>query len=378
MRLALLATTALLGSCAALAPRVLRSFEGTGDDHLGVALAGPGDLDGDGRADLLLGSVQGAFTTYGPGYVRAVSGASGATLHVARGRDDEDGFGETIVALGDVDADGFPDYGVPAVRSWSAYVRIVSGRTGGTLREVPAEFWDGDVAPAGDLDGDGHADVLVGSDGTTRALCGASGAELWSAAAVPLGPAGDVDRDGAGDVLLVPVETWTLGPRAPYALVCSGRDGRVLAELAMTDAGARPEASACADLDGDGVAEVLGVRGARAFVASARTGAVRTWVDGFRGIADVRAAGDVDGDGAADLLLELGRALGDIPLLTFGLGIASGRDGRPLVELRQRPFFGHGVASALGDVDGDGRAEVAATDADGGHAGRVHVVGFGR
>src|SRR5690606_32306769 len=57
---------------------LIRQHVGNGpEDRMGYALCGMGDLDGDGRADYALGATQEGF---GPGYVRVVSGASGALL----------------------------------------------------------------------------------------------------------------------------------------------------------------------------------------------------------------------------------------------------------------------------------------------------------
>ncbi len=248
-----------------------------------------------------------------------------------------DRFGYSLAFVGDVDADGHADFAIasPGANGVGA-LTVYSGRTQAVLHTWhgggAGDFYGGAVCGAGDVDGDGHADVLVGAPRGVKYLVSQVGGYVEL-------------RSGATGAVLRQV----VGPAAPRGF------GAALA--------------AGADFDGDGVADWLigapggpGSKGA-AYVYSGASGALlRTHVPppattpGLPGLGyDVAILGDIDGDGVADYVL------GAPVILTPGFSYVqtfSGATGESLWRTVQPTDvldeeFGYSLA-ALSDISGDG------------------------
>jgi hypothetical protein len=97
---------------------VLRTFTGTqAGERLGASVSGGGDADGDGIADLLLGSPRFDGVGQDSGRVRVLSGADGHVLLQLAGAAGQDQFGTAAAFTGDLDADGRADLIVGAPQS---------------------------------------------------------------------------------------------------------------------------------------------------------------------------------------------------------------------------------------------------------------------
>ena len=149
---------------------------------LGAVVARLGDLDGDGVDDLGSGAynARGPGAPLGAGQVRVWSGATGVGLFSLNGAIPQGWFGRSLANAGDCDGDGIDDILVGAnledngviVDSGTAYV--ISGREQSLMFRMNGEIFDGNsgyaVAGGGDLDGDGNLEVLVTAAGADTAL----------------------------------------------------------------------------------------------------------------------------------------------------------------------------------------------------------------
>lgn len=157
--------------------------------------AGLGDINGDAFADLLfrrgLREDEAAFLFYGradfPRIVDLEALPAGLATKISPIVDNErflEGFGGSVAAAGDLNADGVPDlligaqdmnvsgqahvgeaYAVFGSRDFPAHVPLADGFAGiRMLGEGPADFFGWRVAGARDFNGDGAPDILVGAD----------------------------------------------------------------------------------------------------------------------------------------------------------------------------------------------------------------------
>ena len=112
---------------------------------------GGGDLDGDGRGDLVV-------SAWTEDAVRVFSGATGAFVRLHGIPCASQFFGDRIAMLGDVDNDGSSDYGVGHL--FGHHLRVFAGASGQVLWDL-ARRDATSIAPTGDRDGDGRDDVVL-------------------------------------------------------------------------------------------------------------------------------------------------------------------------------------------------------------------------
>lgn len=139
----------------------LLAFLGTLHTQFGSA-ARSGDLDGDGTAELLVGQGTSADV---PGRVAAYSLATGAVVRTYPSPQpvNDDGFGDSVAALADVDQDGVPDVAAAGRGPRGAWV--YSGATGALLQSYQrGGSCQGALRVVGlpDLDLDGRSELVIG------------------------------------------------------------------------------------------------------------------------------------------------------------------------------------------------------------------------
>lgn len=390
---------------------VVRTLTGGPEELFGQGVWGIGDVDGDGVPDLAVRTRDPSGTET----ARLFSGADGTPLYDIRGVQGHPWLGSPIAGAGDVDADGAPD--VIVGNSFEpSHARVLSGPDGGLLGQIDAPRavvgFGGAVSAAGDLNQDGHSDLLIGhvstvDEGLDQAFVysGRDHSILFTfdetddLGEIGLGSAvdraGDVNGDGIEDVIVAalldgPVyEHPGFPPFIPpfelrhpngSARVYSGADGmelyRFLAtEKAIVDIidGFGFSVSGAGDVNADGFDDVIigtssveftpESAGGFARVHSGLDGAVlHTFLDdGTQGDYDrfvaVDGLEDVNGDGHDDLLVG---SVSDGPNGGH-VRVFSGADGSELFQ-RHYPQTALGwrvTVSAMGDLNGDGAQDFA-------------------
>jgi hypothetical protein len=308
-------------------------FDGLGaNDHLGVSLSAAGDINGDGFADIILGAPDAAANgaSSGASYVvfggefsgafdlGALNGDNGFRL-VGAAAGDNAAF---VAGVGDINGDGYGDLVVGAPRhqgdaagSGSSYV--VFGKADGFTTDL-------DLGSLGGADGF-RIDGVALNDQSGYSVSGA----------------GDVNGDGLNDLLIGAGYADPQGAESGAAYVVFGKSTGFTASLSLAtlaaDSGFRIEGAAASDLagfsiraagdvNGDGFDDMLvGALGANGGFGSAyllfgadngsATAFALSDIDGANGLrfdglansdslgSDVSAAGDINGDGYADLLV---------------------------------------------------------------------------
>ena len=437
-----------------LLPRDLATADAVllGEDgwsNTGRSLANVGDVDGDGQVDVLIGApwinddddtlydrIGAAYLSTGP--VSGTIDLSGVSARfIGAAPSWGDGAGESVAGAGDVNADGYDDViiGAPGIMDepghtgGAAYLVLgpVTGSFDLSLADATffASTYDAQagasVSSAGDMDGDGLPDLLVGAPraqlrrpaepGGAAAESGAayvlSGTrrgshDLEDADARMLGAnndlvgtsvngLGDVDGDGLDDILVAAPWADRFGHGGVSYVLFGPVDGRL--NPADADATLVGESSsdraghstaAAGDVDADGLRDILiGAigqdddnvyrRGAAYLVHGGVTGTLRLGnadakligeAEGDEAGWSVSGAADVDADGHDDLLvgapqLAVAGTYAGVAYLVRGPVTGSldlGRADRKLVGA-DGDAAGYAVSSA-GDLDGDGRADV--------------------
>lgn len=391
----------LLGSSRATAQeRLYKWFGDQANEQFGRSVGSDGDLNGDGISDFLVGAPD-ASTDHG--LLRAISGSDGSVMWSFLGNSGET-LGVATAMIGDVDNDGVPDFATfsanpPNAKPSGWGVVVYSGATQASLYCIDGaqnERLGSEIAPMGDLDGDGVPDyalserflgdihVISGRLGTLIYLISAPSDAAQFSYAISSG--GDVDGDGVDDLVVGDPDGSPGGIQTGAAWVYTGSTGNLLYELAGTAQYSNfgTGVALIHDLDSDGLSDVvvgapleqLGLEGSgHVHVFSGRTGAPLMDLSapgtngGYLGLGCFLAdGGDVNGDGFGDFFADQawGGESNDPSSVLSQVHLYSGRDGGEIYHYFDSEFyvsgFGQEAIQLAPDIDGDHAPEVMITN----------------
>ncbi len=395
-----------LGSATGLSSSPATTLIGlTAGDKFGFSVASAGDVNGDGYSDVIIGA-SGRSSNTGAAYLFLGSsgGLSSAIATTLNGVSNPDSFGSSVASAGDVNGDTYSDVIIGAnarsSNTGAAYLFLGSG-TGlsstiaTTLNGITAgDKFGFSVASAGDVNGDGFSDVIIGANGRSSNTGAAylfhgSGTGLSATIVITLNgiavgdnfgysvaSAGDVNGNGYSDVI-VGAYLVSSGTGAAYQYPGSAA-GIVSSATTLNGivAGGNfgVSVSCVGDINGDGFSDVM----VGAEVVSTSTGAAYLFLGSATGLPaspsttlsgltiscsfgfSLASSGDINGDGYSDIVISA-------PNLSINTGAAYTYHGSPnglkttsnwqVLETQGGANYGFSVASA-GDVNSDGFSDV--------------------
>ena len=408
--------------------------------YFGYSVAPAGDVNGDGYADVIIGAVfyddgqlrEGkAFVYHGSATGLPILPNWTATSNQAEAR-----MGYSVSTAGDVNGDGYDDvligcrgYSNPEKDEGAAFVWYGSDRGLGSAGTPANADWSAEanqasayfgisVSTAGDINGDGYGDIIVGASLYDDGQSDEGAAFVWHGSAAGLGhpgtpsnadwsatgnqvssrfgaaiaSAGDVNGDGFGDVLVGAYLYDAPEENAGMAFAWYGSPAGLGADGTPSNAGWSAQGGAgssfgfalagAGDVNGDALSDVVVGAYLADLPGAADCGGISVFHGTPSGIArsaayntygthaddrlgqSVRSAGDVNGDGYADLVSGAPNWDGDgklnCGLVIVHYGGAGGLSGAwSWVAQGDAAGDGFGTSVAgVGDVDGDGYADL--------------------
>jgi len=363
-------------------------------DYFGWSVSSAGDLNGDGKADFAVGEPK----YNSPGYAHLYSGADGSSLVTLEGGAAIGDFGAAITA-GDLDGDGKSDLIISDPSHYTICIFYGNNLYNRINTTIPGAVYPGGaLAYLGDINGDGGGDFIFGdypylsSTGRVGVISGKDRTFLITkeggAAGMQFGrsvaSAGDVNGDGTTDYIVGGPNASPSGKSsAGAAYVYSGSDGTLLYQKDGAASGDQFgwAVASPGDINGDGKSEFMVGAPKYDLPTKANIGMVYIY-SGADGALVYQLTGeaardefgttlsklwDIDGDSKSDFAVGAPLASPNGMDEAGSVYVYSGADGNFICRLdgesgglplgKSGDRFGRTVASA-GDVNGDGRPEV--------------------
>ena len=368
--------------------------------HFGNDVSGAGDINGDGYSDVIVGASEYATST-GRAYLFNGGAVMDNTADVTlTGESLNNDFGSTVSGAGDVNGDGYSDVIVGAngysASSGRAYLfyggTVMNNVVDNTLSgEGTGNYFGFSVSEAGDVNGDGYSDVIIGSTAYnastgrayvyTNTMSGedipdlsVNGEAAINYFGTSVSSAGDVNGDGYSDVI-VGAENYSSNTGTAY-IYYGGVIMNNVADVTLTGEAANNyfghSVSGAGDVNGDGFSDVI--VGANGYSTSTGRSYVYFGAAVMNNVADVvmtgeatnnnfgisvSAAGDANGDGYSDVIVGANNhnsTVGRAYIYYGGAAMNNVADVTMTGETSPN-YFGISVSGA-GDVNGDGYSDV--------------------
>lgn len=396
-----------------------------GGTRFGSSVSTAGDVNGDGFSDIIVGAAAYFNGQVGEGrayvYHGSATGLNTVAAWITESNSTNANYGSAVSTAGDVNGDGYSDvivgahnYTVSISAEGRAYVYLGSAAGLSTTAvwtgqsNQPNSFYGNSVSGAGDVNGDGYSDIIIGNYYYTNGLTnegrafvyhgnatGVNTAPDWEVESNSLAAhfgndvstAGDVNGDGYSDVI-IGADTYDNvenNEGAAYIFLGSptglSTSAAWLKESNQTGAFFGTSVACAGDVNGDGFSDVMvgsffytngQVREGAAFVylgSAAGPATIHVWT-GESNQAEARyglsvaSAGDVNGDGYSDViagayLYSNGQASEGAAYQYYGApaGLSATPNSTPDDADLADVNFAYSVASA-GDVNADGYSDV--------------------
>lgn len=392
--------------------------------EMGYSVASAGDINGDGYSDIVVGAPGYDNGQFFEGvtfiYLGSATGINLASSVILEMNQSSSLFGRSVASAGDVNGDGYSDVVIGAFNydngqnnEGAAFIYHGSASGINTVAAISLESNQADasfgfsVACAGDVNGDGYSDIIIGADNYDNGLSNEGSSFIYQGSSAGIistaissiesnqananlgrsvACAGDVNGDGFSDIITSAYNYTNGESNEGVAFIYHGSAFSVVVtentalEPNQANANLGWSVSTAGDINGDGFTDVV-VGVPNYDNGEADEGAAFVYYGSLTGISttpdvilesnqieanfgySVANAGDVNGDGYFDILVgapnyQNGENFEGATFLY--LGSVSGINTTPALTIESNQVnanLGWSVASA-GDLNGDGYSDV--------------------